>query len=863
MNPMKYFIASLIFLTQFCVFSQFADDFSDNNFTSNPVWSGDDSVFIIIDDLGNERLRSNKTIASTSFYLSTPSTQAVDGQWEFYSYLNFSTSSANFVDIYLTSDQSNLLSGTISGYFVRIGGTADEICLFKKVAGVATKIIDGVDGVTNSSNNYLKIKVTCSATNEWKLERDLTGTGNSYFTEGIITDASVLSSSFFGVYVTQSTSTFFQKHYFDDFYVGPIIFDVTPPVLLSATAINANQIDVLFNEPLDQASAEDENNYDIQPFQSAALATLDLVNPALVHITPAFPLGNGSSYNLFTSSISDVSMNISGNQSTSFSYVVAETPAPGDVIINEFLCDETPSVGLPLVEYVEIFNRSSKYFDLQGWKLGDNSSEGTITQAWLYPGEYIILCSTTKVDSFAVAVGVTSFPSLNNTGDDIVLKSNTGVILNKTAYTDAWYQDPSKDDGGYSIELINPNDPCSDASNWRASNAINGGTPGQINSVNDVTPDTQAPQITLLLALAPNYLEVYFNEGMDSTLLADAIISTSPSLTIQNNYVLGAYPSMITLEFAENLVGSQNYSLLLENVGDCWLNTVDLSGNFALPENAVVGDVVINEILFDPYTGGYDWIEVYNNSSKLINLNGWQLANYDDDTISNHKTITSNFLLKAGGYAVIGKDSSFVKQNYPAAIPGTFVYSETPSFNNDSSTVYLIYNSQIHDKVSYTDNWHFKLLDNTDGVSLERIDPNGVSNDFNNWHSAAEAIGFATPGGKNSQYYPALTGGDFTFTSQVISPDNDGYEDLLQISYEMNEPGLLGNFTIYDDRGRLIRKLIISELLATKGSFVWDGINDDGVKASIGTYVAVFEAFSINGGLIYTNTKAFVVAGKI
>lgn len=862
---MKYFITSLIILTQFGVFSQFVDDFSDNDFTANPVWSGDDSVFVIIDDLGNNRLRSNKTIASTSFYLSTPSTQAVDGQWEFYSRLNFLTSSANYVDVYLTADQSNLLSATISGYFVRIGGTTDEISLFKKVAGVATKIIDGVDASTNLSDNLIKIKVTCSAANDWKLERDLTGTGSSYFTEGTVTDATVVTSSFFGVSITQSTASFFQKHYFDNFYVGPIILDVTPPVLLSATAINANQIDVLFNEALDQASAEDENNYDIQPFQSAALATLDLVNPALVHITPASPLGNGMTYNLFTSGIADVSMNASGSQSTSFSYVIAETPAPGDVIINEFVCDETPSIGLPLVEYVEIYNRSTKYFDLQGWKIGDNSSDGTIAQAWLYPGEYLVLCSTSKIDSFAVdvAVGVTSFPSLNNTGDDIVLKSNTGVILNKITYTDAWYQDPSKDDGGYSIELINPNDPCSDASNWRVSNASNGGTPGQVNSVFDVTADTQSPQISLLLALAPNYLEIYFNEGMDSTLLADAIISTSPSLTIQNNYVLGAYPSMITLEFAENLVGSQNYSILLENVGDCWLNTVDLSGNFALPENAVVGDVVINEILFDPYTGGYDWIEVYNNSAKLINLKDWQLANYDDDTISNNKTITSNYLLKAGGYAVIGKDSSFVKQNYPAAIPGTFVFGETPSYNNDSSTVYLIYNSQVQDKVSYTDDWHFKLLDNTDGVSLERIDPNGVSNDFNNWHSAAEAIGFATPGGKNSQYSPTVSNGDFTFTSQIISPDNDGYEDLLQISYEMNEPGLLGSFTIYDDRGRLIRKLIISELLGSKGSFVWDGVNDNGVKASIGTHVAVFEAFSINGGLIYTKTKAFVVAGKI
>lgn len=859
---MKYFIAFSILLTHQFISAQFTDNFTDGNFTANPAWTGDDSVYTVMDVSGDFQLRSNKTIASTSFYLSTPNTQAVDGQWEFYTNLNFNTSSANFVDIYLTSDQSNLLSGSISGYFVRIGGTTDEISLFRKVSGVATKIIDGLDGSTNVSNNVLKIKVTCSATNEWTLQRDITGTGSNYFTEGVVTDATVTTSSYFGLAITQSTASFFQKHFFDDFYVGPIILDLTPPVLISATAISSTQIDVLFNEALDQISAENIGNYDIQPFLSATSATLDGVNPALVHLTPSFALGNGNTYNLFTDNIADVSLNISGTQSTQFTYIVAENPLPGDVIINEFVCDETPSVGLPLVEYVEIHNRSTKYFNIQNWKIGDQSADGTIQQAWLYPGEYKVLCSSTKVDSFSVAVGVTSFPSLNNTGDDIVLKDNNGVILDKISYTDDWYQDLSKDDGGYSIELINPNDPCSDASNWKASTASIGGTPGLINSVYDNTPDTQNPQITQLISLVPNYLEIYFNEGMDSTLLADAVVTITPLLNVQNKYITGSYPSMMTLEFTENLIESQYYTILLENVGDCWMNTTDLSGVFALPDNPEFGDIVINEILFDPFTGGSDWIEVYNNSVKLLDLKDWQIANYDD-TIANIKTIPGHFYLKPQGYAVIGKDSSFVKQNYPSAVPGTFVYSELPSLNNDSSTIYLLFNGQIMDKVSYTDDWHFKLLDNTDGVSLERVDPSGVSDDPYNWHSAAEAIGFATPGGKNSQYYPALMSGDFTFTSDVISPDNDGHEDILQVNYEMSEPGMLGKFTIYDDRGRVIRNLFNNELLASSGTFSWDGVTDNNIKASIGTHVAVFEAFALDGGVLFTKTKVFVVAGKL
>ena len=862
---MKYVFAFFIFLTHQSIFGQFTDNFSDVDFTNNPTWIGDDSVFVVFDNVGNMQLRSNKTIASSSFYLATPSTQATNGQWEFYSRLAFNTSSTNFVDVYLTSDQSNLLSPIINGYFVRIGGTTDEISLYKKVAGVATEILDGIDGITNVSNNLAKIKVTCSATNDWELERDLSGTGASYFSEGIINDASILTSSFFGVSITQSTASFFQKHYFDDFYIGPIIFDITAPVLVSASALSATEIDVVFNEPVTQISAETIGNYGILPAQMVLNASLDGIDPTLVHLTLTQPLTNGTTYTLNTNAIADLEGNISGNQSTQFTFLVAETPVKGDVVLSEFVCDESPTIGLPQVEYVEIYNRSSKYFNLQNWKLGDAASDGTIQQTWLAPGEYKILCSTSNVDTFTMTIpaGVTSFPSLNNAGDDLVLKDDNGIILDKISYTDSWYQDPLKADGGYSIELINQNDPCSGGDNWKASMAIIGGTPGAINSVYDITADTQAPAIIELLAIAPNLVTITFNEGMDSTLLMDALVSFSPNLTVSNTYILDPFPSQFTYQFVENLVGSQTYTLQLNNIADCWMNTTSLSGTFALAENPILGDVIINELLFDPYTGGYDWIEVYNTSSKLIDLKEWQIANFDNDTIANNKVIESHFFLKPNEYAVIGKDSSFVKQNYPAAITGTFVKSDLPSLNVDSSTVFLIWNFQIMDRVSYSSDWHFQLLDVTDGVSLERMDPQGISNDQNNWHSAAEAIGFGTPGGKNSQYYPALTNGEFSFTSPTVSPDNDGFEDVLQINYEMSEPSLLGTFTIYDDRGRKIRELFKSELLATKGTFTWDGVSDLETKTSIGTYVAVFEAYSLDGALIFTKRKAFVVAGSL
>jgi predicted heme/steroid binding protein len=204
-----------------------------------------------------------------------------------------------------------------------------------------------------------------------------------------------------------------------------------------------------------------------------------------------------------------------------------------------------------------------------------------------------------------------------------------------------------------------------------------------------------------------------------------------------------------------------------------------------------------------------------------------------------------------------------VKQNYPFSIAGKFLYAELPSYNNDSGTVYLIYNSEIIDKVSYLDSWHFGLLDNTDGVSLERIDPDGESSSQYNWHSAAEDVGFATPGRVNSQYRPAVSNGEVTFSSDIFSPDNDGYQDVLQIIYELTNSGMLGKAQIFDDRGRLVRTLFTNELLGTSGTFTWDGLTDQQVKSSIGVYVLVFEVFSTDGGVFFTKQKAFTLAGKL
>ena len=111
----KRFLATtcLFFVGLLTGFAQFTDDFTDGDFTNSPTWSGDGGLFTIT----SGELNSQSPGAAT-YYLSTASTLASDAQWEFFIDLQFNTSGANFVDIYLMADNSDL-NLVNNGYFIR------------------------------------------------------------------------------------------------------------------------------------------------------------------------------------------------------------------------------------------------------------------------------------------------------------------------------------------------------------------------------------------------------------------------------------------------------------------------------------------------------------------------------------------------------------------------------------------------------------------------------------------------------------------------------------------------------------------------------------------------------------------------
>ncbi|MBL4586766.1 MAG: lamin tail domain-containing protein [Flavobacteriales bacterium] len=294
-------------------------------------------------------------------------------------------------------------------------------------------------------------------------------------------------------------------------------------------------------------------------------------------------------------------------------------------------------------------------------------------------------------------------------------------------------------------------------------------------------------------------------------------------------------------------------TVTITGINDCEGNpqSGDSTLNFILPFNADSGDLVINEVLFNPVTGGADYVELMNTSDRVVNLKGWMLANFDvDDGIAGHRTmIDRNYAVEAGGFVLLTEDTANVMMIYIQHGIGNLLETDIPPYNNDSGTVYLLnFDSLATEWFSYNEDMHFPLLDDVNGVSLERLDVNRDVADNGSWHSAAETVGFGTPGLENSQYYPTSEAdGEVSMDPEIFSPDNDGYNDILNINYTFTQPGNVATIRIYDANGRPMRELATNELLAASGTFTWDGTTDTGEKARIGMYVIFFEAFNTEG----------------
>ncbi|MEZ5199101.1 MAG: lamin tail domain-containing protein [Bacteroidales bacterium] len=648
------------------------------------------------------------------------------------------------------------------------------------------------------------------------------------------------------------------------------------PEIIQLLALDDTTLRIFFSHFMDSIALSNSGAYSVDNALGNP-SEISIEEGSFTHVSLIFESGfvENTIYKLIiTDSIYDCAGDMIPMLSE-YSFVLPSKAEPYSIVINEIMADPDPPRGLPEFEYIELYNTTQSFLRMKDWTLKVGSTNKPVPEIVIEPDEYIIFTVLEAVNLFGMVARSYGFSTLGltNSGTSIKLFDESGSTISQCSYTDDWYEDDEKQEGGWSLEQVDPSNPCSGDENWTASMDDRGGTPGSVNSVNSKNPVN--PLIEKIIPLDDNTLMVYFNQLMNTSSILNPLNYTidrgvgNPAHVFQEGFNLNE----IFLELNQSLSYNVLYTL---SVSGELLNCVGIpvptlfSIEFGLPQSPVSNDVVINEVLFNPADDGVDFVEIYNRSDKIIDLKSLKLGSVEVNLLEPNDTAYKsvsyeNELMLSNTFKVLTVNPQKVKAQYFTENPDGFIKMESfPSITNEEGTVVLSdQNENPIDVFSYEESMHYPLLNSVEGVSLERINYNRPSQDKTNWHSASKEVGFATPAYRNSQYSEVSdTDDEVIVEPEIFSPDNDGFDDILNVTYKFELPGFTANIIIYDAQGRLVKYLVKNELLGTEGTFSWDGTTDDNRKASIGIYIVLFEAFDMNGN-IKKYKKSAVLGGRL
>ncbi len=818
-------------------FGQIKDDFSGDSFNSSGLWSGDLNNFTISNGQG----RLNAPAAGSS-YFSSPVTWKDSFAFSFYVKLNFAPSNQNKISIYLLNSQADLNGG--SGLMMNIGKNGEDdgvIMAFGNQTTATTlfesgngKFAAGVDGTFSGivTDDHLFIQFTNLDQTTWIVF------------DGPRPDSFTLNQpSYFGFlmkYSSGNTKNFF----FDDIDIDRIKADTEGPVVVSVQATGQNSIRVKVNEAVVDSDFRNPDNFMIYDVIGHQLAIQNISTSGLTaDITISEALKPGT-YLIKVSGLHDLAGNLMNEQTLKFNYIAYDSAERYDILINELMADPTPVVALPESEYIELLNSSDKALLLSQYKIVKGVTFYNLPKRPFAPDEYLIVVPSgdvAKWNGYNNVIGLSPFPTLNNDGATLSLVDSAGNLIHAVTYDLSSYKDNAKKDGGWSLEHTLKDGICDGNDVWKASTDGSGGTPGRINTNTVIGPNQVF--LTGMELLDDRNLQVcfskYINFSEEATKSAFAPVNT-PAFQI---YSSQAVDNCCIIEFEESLQDAVWYELKISgNVANCLDKPV--------PVDTLIGfgqgfprpgpnDIVVNEILFNPNTGGSDYVEFYNRTTLTFDLRGLNIVNTQGNKTS---TINKTALIKPNDYLAFCADKNWLAGNYTLKSPQNIIETSIPAFNSDQGNISLMYGNTVIDSFRYNQKMHNIFLTNVKGVSLERVSADAGSNDKSNWQSAASDAGSGTPGYVNSQAR-TLQKVDKILTKpeEHFSPNNDGFLDQFIVQYHLDKPGYILRWRAFDAAGRLIKSDQSGVLTGSDGFISWDGSTDDLKKALPGIYVLEFQ----------------------
>lgn len=828
---MKNLILAL--LCSSTAFTQIYDDFNDGNFTQNPQWFGAinhyeiDSNFWLHLDAPSEN-------SSSALYLKSSILE--NAQWEIQIKLDFNPSGANYLDWYFMANDSNLVLAS-EAYFVRVGDSQDEISLYRQKNGVRTKIIDGIDGSVSQSEVSIELRIERDMGGYFSLSHKVLNS-DDWFIEGTIYDNQCHQAKFSGI-LCNYTSTRSDKFYFDNYKItGEPLIDSIAPILINSEIITSNSI--LLDFEADDFENIHANHFVLNNSQAALDSIIQNKDTILLHYNQLLP--TNTNFSLLISGLLDTAGNIM-NDTTLYFY--QQEHQMFDVVINEIMMDPEPNVQLAEAEYIECFNRANYPLNLKGWHLKINEKEYTIDSVTIMPQSYLLLLkpsdSIAFTNSHQTIINYSSLP--NNTGF-IGLYDSLKNLVHEVEYYSSWHGNENKNNGGWSLEMIDPEAYCVRDENWSSSVNIIGGSPGLQNSIYTVL-ESDSLTLEKVQILDEKSIALIWSENIyDEQLLNIQNYIMSDNLVI-DTIVHALNKTQISL--ATTLTENHLFNIKIKAINNCKNKRSTANANFCKGLWPKQESVYINEILFNPKSDGYDYVELYNASDTYIELSDLLIGNYDSlfNQISNPEIITENYTYFAPySYITLCENSNWVKFNYEPRGDSTYIeVSNLPSFPDKEGTVAIASRSlEILDYFIYSEDMHFELLDSKEAVALERLSVN-----HSLWHSAPSTSHFGSPSWPNSQQLSTkIPRTILAVEPEIISPNLDGDKDFTQISIQ-SKSASMAKLSIYNQQGLMVWESLEYDYINTGINWLWNGIDLNQNPLPMGLYMILVELINEDG----------------
>ncbi|WP_157446971.1 hypothetical protein [Cytophaga aurantiaca] len=787
-------------------------------------WKGDRTNFQVS---STNEFQLNAPAGSTSSSLFWPSITTQNCIWEFYVKYAFGASSTNYATFYLFSTETDFSSASNVSYYLKIGGASgstDKIELIYQQGSSKQVVLESRTGIVGGSEVTCRIQVSKNAMGMWELKTDTTA-GHNYVKEASAQHWIANTFNYSGIRCLYS-STRRDKIYFDDI----VIYE--PFVIKSYAFENDSTLKIYFNQTLAAGLQPFVNEDFNMPYRLSSEGNYLLISFQGPLLSDTY---RGTISNIFSSSGDSLS-------DTSFEIIKQLTYYVGQIRISEWMSDPSPSYGLPEVEWVELVNMSNEQIDLSKISISDPSSKIRLPAYRLNSDSVVIVCSLNTCKYFLRqnCIEVNALPSLNNSADSIFIWANDSLLIDLVSYNTSVMSTDFRSDGGYSIMRKTYPEECMLSQEIDFSQEHVGGSPGYISGV--IISSTLAINATVLSVREVSIKMNTKVSGWDTSFYALLGVDHA----VYNRY---SYGTSYTLYLQQVLEEGNAYNLLIDSIRTCrnQMKYVNTEIEIIYPKQIEKNEVFVNEILYNPNSGGVDFIELYNTTSKYIQFRQTHFYNESNGVVQ-HLYFSDDVVIKPLGFVVLTSDTAILKEQYANTISANaFQITHFLSLpDTGGKLTWVAPNSDTLDQVYYGDSYHNPLLRNTEGYSLEKVSSSDSYFSVSNWTTSAVN---ATPGYINSQHEVSdkIQQKGFYCNPCHVTTNLNGVNDYVMLHLNEAAQGCFGSIGIYRLSGEKVLDLLVNQSLGNMNTIQWNGQQQGGALLEAGIYIAVAQWWTSNG----------------